>query len=101
MILLFLDLQGALFHSPLELKITVKFHSKPEAFGHMSPHCRLSDLGPFRSRIFPHKWGIEPAPMAMNQIIRNQHVKCNHTLKAKPLNKTVALTLRATRLNSD
>jgi hypothetical protein len=44
-----------------------EFHSSPEAFGHMSPHCRFSDLGPFRLRIFPPKWGIEPAPMAMNQ----------------------------------
>ncbi len=29
-----------------------EFHSSPEAFGHMSPHCRFSDLGPFRLRIF-------------------------------------------------
>jgi hypothetical protein len=27
-------------------------YSSPEAFGHMSPHCRFSDLGPFRLRIF-------------------------------------------------
>jgi hypothetical protein len=66
MILLFLDLQGALFHSLLEDHS--EFHSPPEAFGHMSPHCRFSDLGSFRLRIFPHKWGIQPAPMAMNQI---------------------------------
>ncbi len=26
---------------------------------------------------FPHKWGIKPAPMAMNQSARDQHVKCN------------------------
>jgi hypothetical protein len=50
-----------------------EFHSSPEAFGHMSPHCWFSDLGPFRLRIFPPKWGIEPAPMAMNQT----RVKCN------------------------
>jgi hypothetical protein len=68
MILLFLDLQGALFHSPSVVEDHSEFHSSPEAFGHMSPHCRFSDLGPFRFRIFPLKWGIEPVPMAMNQI---------------------------------
>jgi len=34
-----------------------EFHSSPEAFGHMSPHCRFSDLGPFRLRIFSAQVG--------------------------------------------
>ncbi len=34
-----------------------EFHSSPEAFGHMSPHCRFSDLGPFRLRIFSAQEG--------------------------------------------
>ncbi len=34
-----------------------EFHSSPEAFGHMSPHCRFSDLGPFRLRIFSEQVG--------------------------------------------
>ncbi len=29
----------------------------PEAFGHMSLHCRFSDLGPFRLRIFSRTRG--------------------------------------------
>jgi hypothetical protein len=57
--LLFLDLQGALFTPHLDrVEDHSEFYSLPEAFGHMSPHCRFSDLGPF----------IEPSPMAMNQI---------------------------------
>ena len=57
MILLFLDLQGALFHSPSIVEDHSEFHSLPEAFGHMSPHCRFSDLGPFRLRIFSAQVG--------------------------------------------
>ena len=57
MILLFLDLQGALFHSPSIVEDHSEFHSSPEAFGHMSPHCRFSDLGPFRLRIFSAQVG--------------------------------------------
>jgi hypothetical protein len=52
MILLFLDLQGALFHSPSIVEDHSEFHSSPQAFGHMSPHCQFSDLGLFRLRIF-------------------------------------------------
>jgi hypothetical protein len=61
MILLFLDLQGALFHSPLELKITVKYIQSQKHLGICLPTAgrRVSDLGPFRLRIF-----FEPAPMA-------------------------------------
>jgi hypothetical protein len=57
MILLFLDLQGALFHSPSIVENHSEFHSLPEAFGHMFPHCRFSDLGPFRLRIFSAQVG--------------------------------------------
>ena len=57
MILLFLDLQGALFHSPSIVEDHSEFHSLPEAFGHMSPHCRFSDLGLFRLRIFSAQVG--------------------------------------------
>ena len=57
MILLFLDLQGALFHSPSRVEDHSEFHSSTEAFGHMSPHCRFSDLGPFRLRIFSEQVG--------------------------------------------
>jgi hypothetical protein len=57
MILLFLDLQGALFHSPSTVEDHSEFHSSPEAFGHMSPHCQFSDLGLFRLRIFSAQVG--------------------------------------------
>jgi hypothetical protein len=40
------------FTSGLQITIT-----SPEAFGHMSPHCRFSDLGPFRLRIFSAQVG--------------------------------------------
>jgi hypothetical protein len=57
MILLFLDLQGGLFHSLSRVEDHSEFHSLPEAFGHMSPHCRFSDLVPFRLRIFSAQVG--------------------------------------------
>jgi hypothetical protein len=57
MSLLFLDLQGALFHSPSRVEDHSEFHSLPEAFGHMSPHCPFSDLGPFRLTIFAAQVG--------------------------------------------
>ena len=61
-ILLFLDLKGALLHSPLEFE----FHSKPEAFGYASPTV---DFGPVQvENFFQANWGIEPTPIAMNQI---------------------------------
>ncbi len=50
------------FSHPLRVEENSEFHSKPETFGLMSPHCRFSDLGPFRRWI---------------KSIRNQHVKCN------------------------
>jgi D-mannonate dehydratase len=34
--------------SPHRVADNSEFHSSPEAFGHMSPHCRFSDLCPFR-----------------------------------------------------
>ncbi len=45
------------FSLPLRVEDHSKFHSKPEAYGHMSPHCRFSDLGPFRLRIFSTQVG--------------------------------------------
>jgi hypothetical protein len=57
MILLFLDLQWALFYSPSIVEDHSEFHSSPEEFGHMSPHCRFSDLGPFWLRIFSAQVG--------------------------------------------
>ncbi len=48
MILLFLDLQGALFHCPSIVEDHSEFHSSPEAFGHMSM---------FRLRIFSAQVG--------------------------------------------
>ena len=56
-ILLFHDLQGALFLFPLGVEEHSEFYSKPEAFGHMSPGCRFSELGPFRLRIFSAQVG--------------------------------------------
>ncbi len=57
MILLFHDLQGALFLFPLGVEEHSEFYSKPEAFGHMSPRCWFSELGPFRLRIFSAQVG--------------------------------------------
>jgi hypothetical protein len=73
MILLFLDLQGAFFHSPSIVEDQSEFHSLPEAFGHMSPHCQFSDLGSFRLRIFSaqvgnrtHAHGDESNPLEIS-----------------------------------
>ncbi len=73
MILLFLELQGALFHSTIGVEDQSEFHSKPEAFGHMSPHCRFSNLGMFRLRIFSaqvgnrtHAHGDESNPLEIS-----------------------------------
>jgi hypothetical protein len=48
MILLFLHLRVA---------DNSEFHSSTKAFGNMSPHCRFSDLGPFRLIIFSAQVG--------------------------------------------
>jgi hypothetical protein len=48
-------LGGLCFH--LMVADNSEFHSFPVAFGHMSPHCRFSHLGPFRLRIFPAQLG--------------------------------------------
>jgi hypothetical protein len=78
MILLFLDLQGALFHSPSIVEDHSKFHSSPEAFEHMSPHCRFSDLGPFRLRIFSAQVGNRTrAHGDESNSTRDQRVKSN------------------------
>ncbi len=45
------------FSLPLRVEDHSEFHSKAEAFGHMSPHCRFSDLGPFRLRIISAQVG--------------------------------------------
>jgi hypothetical protein len=70
-LMLFLDIKGALFHSPIVLKITMNSIQSQKHFG-VFLLTDSSDLGPFRLRIFLHKWGISPEPMMMNQ-----HVKCN------------------------
>ncbi len=49
------NLNGLCFH--LRVADDSEFHSSPEAFGHMSPYCRFSDLGPFRLRIFSTQVG--------------------------------------------
>ncbi len=49
------NFNGLCFH--LRVADNIEFHSSPEAFGHMSPHCRFSDLGPFRLRIFSAQVG--------------------------------------------
>jgi hypothetical protein len=59
MILLFSWPPGGPFSLPLRVEDHSEFHSLPEAFGHMSPHCLFSDLGPFRLRIF--------SPQVVNQ----------------------------------
>ncbi len=48
---------GGPFSFPLKVEDHSEFHSKPEAFRHMSPHCWFSDLGPFRFRIFSAQVG--------------------------------------------
>ncbi len=48
---------GGPFSLPLRVEDHSEFHSKPEAFGHMCPHCRVSDLGPFRLRILSAQMG--------------------------------------------
>jgi hypothetical protein len=68
MILLFLDLQGALFHSPLELKITVNSIQSQKHLGICLPTAGSQTWVRSGSEFFPHKWGIEPALMVMNQI---------------------------------
>ncbi len=79
MILLFLYLKGV--HFLLRVEDHSEFHAKPEAFGHMSHHCRFSDLGPFRLRIFSAQVGIRtPSPWQWIISIRNQHVKRNERL---------------------
>ena len=49
------NLNGLCFH--LRVADDSEFHSLPEAFGHMSPHCRFSDLGSFMLRIFSAQVG--------------------------------------------
>ncbi len=68
MILLFLDFQGALFHSPLELKITVNSIYCQKHLGICLPTVGSQTWVCSGWEFFPHKWGIEPTPMAMNQI---------------------------------
>ena len=67
-ILLFLDLQGALFHSPLELKIRVNSIQSQKHLGICLPTACSQTWVHSGCEFFPHKRGIEPAPMAMNQI---------------------------------
>jgi hypothetical protein len=68
MILLFLDLQGALFHSPPIVEDHSEVHSSPEAFwAYVSPLSVLRPVSVQVENFFAHKWGIEPAPMAVNQ----------------------------------
>jgi hypothetical protein len=57
MILLFLHSRGPFFLFPLRVEDHNQLHSKPEAFGHMSAHCWLSDLGPFRLKSFSDQMG--------------------------------------------
>ncbi len=66
MILLFLDLQGALFHSPLELTITVNSIQSQKHLGICLPTAGSQTWVRSDWEFFPHKWGIEPPPMAMN-----------------------------------
>ncbi len=48
-------------------------------------------LGPFRLRIFPPKWGIEPAPMAM--------ISVSSAMKGEPGLATLCYTLSFVRGN--
>jgi hypothetical protein len=48
---------GGPFSLPLRVEDHSECHSKPDAFGHMSPHCRFSDLGLFRLRIISAQVG--------------------------------------------
>ncbi len=69
MILLFLDLQGALFHSPLVLKITVNSIQRQTHLGICLPTAGSQTWVRSVWEFFPHKWWIKS--------IRNQHIKCN------------------------
>ena len=78
MILLFLDLQGALFHSPSIVEDHSEFHSMPEAFwAFVSP---LSVLRPGSVQVenfFRTSGESNPRPWRWIKSSRDQHVKCN------------------------
>ncbi len=59
MILLFLDLQGALFHSPLEWKITVNSTHWQKHLGICLPTVGSQTWVRSGWEFFPHKWGID------------------------------------------
>ncbi len=93
MILLFLDLQGVLFHSPSIVEDHSEFHSSPEAFGHMSPHCRFSDLGPFRLRIFSAQ--VENQTRAHGDESNPLEISMSSAMKGEPGLATGLTTLGA------
>jgi hypothetical protein len=78
MILLFLDLQGTLFHFPLELKITVNSIQSQKHWAYVSPLPVLRP-GSVQVENFSDKWGIEPPTMAMNPACQVQW-KANQSL---------------------
>ncbi len=78
MILLFLDLQGALFHSPLELKITVSSIQSQTHLGICLPTAGSQTWVCSVWEFFLHKWWIK--------YIRNQHIKCNER-RTRPCNR--------------
>ncbi len=77
MILLFLDLQGALFHSPLELKITVNSIQARSIWAYVSPLPVLRPGSVQVENFFrtSGEWNLRP--WGWIKSIRNQHVKCN------------------------
>ncbi len=72
MILLFLDLQGALFHSPLELEITV---NSIQSHVSLLPGLRPGSVQV--ENFFRTSGELNPRPWPWIKSIRNQHVKCN------------------------
>ncbi len=75
MILLFLDLQGALFHSPLELKITVNFIQSIWAY--VSPLVVLRPGSVQVEKFFRTSGESNQRPWRWIKSVRNQYVKCN------------------------
>jgi hypothetical protein len=65
-----------------------EFHSSPEAFGHMSPLCRFSDLGPFRLRIFSAQVGNRTR--AHGDESNPSSVKCNER-RTRPCHRAYSI----------
>ncbi len=77
MILLFFDLQGALFHTPIELRSQwIPFKAR-SIWAYVSPLPVLRPGSIQVENFFRTSGESNPRPWRWNKSIRNQHVKCN------------------------